>query len=718
MPNRITGANSGIDVDAVVKQSLSTEQNKIDKAYQQQKVYEYQQQQLKEIVDDVQKFYDKYLDILSGDSLLKSTAYETASFTTTDSSGNASTAVTAKGYAGADVTDYKVTVTQLAQKASATLSNVDVISGNNIAVQMDGKVASVAVKVTDGAVDMTATAKLLNAELKKQGINATAKYSEFAKGIVIESGDMGKEVSFELSTDYNKDATDKDNDFVKYSGKNAQGTVIKGTGEIYPIDKSSNVFTVDNIQFTLNSTTTSESISTTHLDSLTQDKAAKTTITSQDKTTVINGNITTVTSRNLVTKLETKEDNTVIKTTTFKTDDLEIKISGDDNKTDVISGSLKANFDAGEYPSKDSDGVVTEKDGDKGFKATKVLDNGIKVTTTFTPIEGKDGEYEEHTTAEVSDMFKHLEAQTVNSAGVNIVYESSDGQKKTEQSSDGIKITTEIQQDGSIKTTTESADGKNKVTTENAGAITLSGKTDITGLKDNIVNFINDYNKIMESINEKLWETRDRDYMPLTDEQKEEMSDSEIEAWEKKATTGLLRNDSDLRRIQSAMKSAMSSLMSSTGLTLESIGIEPVDNYTTKNGMYKIDEDKLTKALQNNAEEVKDLFTRPSSTYTDENGKEITDKGGVLTQLQSVLKSEFKSSSSSLSKRIGFSGTATEKNNTISNKITKQKSLITQLKEKYKDKENALYKKYSALEVMLEKLNAQTNSLYSMLGIS
>ena len=134
MPNRIMGVNSGIDVDTVVKQSLSTEQNKIDKAYQQQKVYEYQQQQLKEIVDDVQKFYDKYLDILSGDSLLKSTAYETASFTTTDSSGNASTAVTAKGYAGADVTDYKVTVTQLASKASATISTSSLDSTDNICI--------------------------------------------------------------------------------------------------------------------------------------------------------------------------------------------------------------------------------------------------------------------------------------------------------------------------------------------------------------------------------------------------------------------------------------------------------------------------------------------------------------------------------------------------------------------------------------------------------
>lgn len=67
MTNRITGTNSGIDVDAVVKASLTTEQNKIDKAYQQQKVYEYQQEQLRKIVDQCTDFYDKYLDILSRD---------------------------------------------------------------------------------------------------------------------------------------------------------------------------------------------------------------------------------------------------------------------------------------------------------------------------------------------------------------------------------------------------------------------------------------------------------------------------------------------------------------------------------------------------------------------------------------------------------------------------------------------------------------------------
>lgn len=721
MTNRITGTNSGIDVDSVVKQSLTTQQNKIDKAYQQQKVYEYQQSQLKEIVEDVQKFYDKYLDILSGDSLLKSSAYETVSFTTTDSSGKVSQAVTAKGFAGADVSEYKVTVTQLAQKASATLESKDVVSGNKVAIKMGDKIAAVDVKISDGKVDMTETAKALNTELKKQGINATAKYSEFAKGIVIESGEMGKEVAFELSTNYDP-ASGAENKYTSYSGKNAEGTIVKGE-QIYSIDKSSNVFTVDNIQFTLNSITTSESTSSNHLTALTSNGNI-TTITSKDKTTVIDGDTTMVTSGNTVTKLVANEDGTVTKTTTVNEDGVKVEISGDKEnpKVTVLSGSLSANMEADSYPTEPDNGVITNKDSSGVITATKDLGNGITITTTFTPKAGKNGEYDEVTIAKVDyDKFKHLDAQNITDTNVDISIESADGNKKTTKSADGIEVTTEIQKDGSILTTTRKTLSNGTVSVEsveNSGAVMLNGETDISGLKDTIVGFVNDYNKVMESINEKLWETRDKNYMPLTDEQKKEMSDTEIEAWEKKAQTGLLKNDSDLRRIQSAMKSAMSSMMSSTGLTLESIGIEPVDNYTTKNGMYKIDEDKLTKALQNNAEEVKDLFTRSSSTYKDEKGKEITDKGGVLTQLQSVLKSEFKSSTSSLSKRIGFDGTSTEKNNTLTNNISKQKTLASKLKSQYKDKETALYKKYSSLEVMLQKLNAQTNSLYSMLGIS
>lgn len=651
MTNRITGTNSGIDVDTVVKQSLTTQQNKIDKAYQQQMVYQYQQEQLKSIVSDVQDFYDKYLDILSGDSLLKSTAYETVKFTGTDSSGKASTAVSAKGFAGADVTDYKVTVTQLASKANATIQKDSVKVDDEITIKI-GDSDSIKITIaekTDGTnePDLEKAAKDLNEKLKKSGVNATAKYSKIAGGIVIESGEMGEDASFSLKVG---SGTEK-----AYQGQNAKGVVEKN-GKEYQFNEKSNVITVDNVQFTLNSKTEGKDATALVDNGAYSYKDKYTDDNGNSVERVVNGNESTIviTSKDGLTKTTIKEDSKVKTTTTEVKDKESGKISTGTTTWTIDNGELV------EPPSETGDTV-------------EHLNYNYEEPKNYTTVDG------------------------------NVVSVLNDG-TKTITSEDGKTVTTTSADDNPIKT-------------ESFDSVTLSGETDISELKDTIVNFVNDYNKVMETINEKLWETRDRDYMPLTEAQKEDMSESEITAWEKKAQTGLLRNDSDLRRIQSAMKSAMSSMMSSTGLTLESIGIEPVDNYTTKNGMYKIDEDKLTKALTNNSEEVKDLFTRSAGTEKDSNGN-LIDKGGVLTQLQSILKNEFKSSTSSLSKRVGFEGTSTESSNTLSKNILKQKTLVKELQSKYTTKETALYNKYSALEVMLEKLNAQSNSLYSMLGLS
>ncbi|UZT06956.1 flagellar filament capping protein FliD [Clostridium sp. LQ25] len=697
MTNRITGTNSGIDVDSVVKQSLSTQQNKIDKAYQQQKVYEYQQAQLKEIVNDVSKFYDKYLDILSGDSLLKGTAFETASFTTTDLTGATSTAVTAKGFAGADVTDYKVIVTQLASKATSnTLTSNNLSVGKTIKIETEsGEVEFTVSSKKDGSdeVDLEKTAKELNSKLKSAGINVTAKYSQFTGGITLESGEMGESASFTYQIDGGEKIT--------ATGKDAKATISKGDDSI-DISSKSNIVTVDNVQFTFNAVTSVNSDDSKPVDHLDY------TDTTKNKVTISKDDVTTI------------REGTTVKTTKAYSDTISVNITGTDEIT--VSGHLTALSKDGNTVSEDGNKITSKdgkttttttknEDGTTIIKTVKEYEDGTVVTTELTQKDGEKDQIKSTATIGTGDgKLTHLEGDD-KSAVVSIT--SKNGAKNT-IIQNGITTTTEKQSDGTIKKTVTDGSVSN---TSTFGEVNLSGKTDISGLKDTIVGFVNDYNKVMETINEKLWETRDKDYMPLTEEQKKEMSESEIEAWEKKAQTGLLRNDSDLRRIQSAMKSAMSSMMSSTGLTLESIGIEPVDNYTTKNGMYKIDEDKLTKALQNNSEDVKDLFTRSAGTEKDSNGN-IIDKGGVLTQLQSVLKNEFKASTSSLSKRIGFDGTSTENSNTLSKNITKQKSLITQLKEKYSNKETALYKKYSNLEVMLEKLNSQSNSLYAMLGIS
>ncbi|AWK50930.1 flagellar hook-associated protein [Clostridium beijerinckii] len=482
---RITGTNSGLDVDALVKASLTTYQNKIDKENQNKKVLEYQQEQYKQIMSDATGFYNKYFDVLKTGNLMSTNTYESVSFKSGDEAK-----VTAKGFAGANVSDYKVTTTKIASKATHTFDKSSLnITNQNMYVKVGSKSVSVKIANTgDFEADMATTANNLNIQLNKEGIDVSAKYSQFSKGIVLESGTMGESVSFEAGIGSSPTYTE-------YKGTNAKGVITKGNGnEKYEFNQASNVLMLDNVQFS--------------------------------------------------------------------------------------------------------------------FKAL-----------------GTD--------------------------------------------------------------------------------VSLTGTTNVTDLKDKIVKFVEDYNTLLKSINTKIYETRDKDYMPLTDAQKEAMTEDQITAWETKAKTGLLRKDSNLERITSAMKSAMSSVMSGSGLYLENIGINPVKDYTDKNGTFTIDEDKLTKALEENAGNVKDLFTRSAST---------TDKGGVLTQLAATLKSEFKSSSSVLAKKVGLDGTSTQYNNTLTASIYKKKSLISELNTAFTNKETALYNKYSALETAMQTLNSQQASLTSMLG--
>lgn len=240
--------------------------------------------------------------------------------------------------------------------------------------------------------------------------------------------------------------------------------------------------------------------------------------------------------------------------------------------------------------------------------------------------------------------------------------------------------------------------------------VQITGKADVTKVKENIVKFVNDYNKLMEKLNTLITEKRDKSYMPLTDAQRKEMSESEIELWEKKVKEGQLSRDSDLTRIRNAMKSTMSSLVGGTSSSLKSIGITPVSDYNgTKNGTFTIDEDKLTSALESNMEDVMKLFV---STGTD---KDESDKG-LLQKLKSIFDTETQTNKGSLIKKAGIVGSSTASNNTLSKQITKYEEKISRMQTIFSSKQQALYTKYSRLETLMNNLNSQSNYLTSMLS--
>lgn len=242
----------------------------------------------------------------------------------------------------------------------------------------------------------------------------------------------------------------------------------------------------------------------------------------------------------------------------------------------------------------------------------------------------------------------------------------------------------------------------------------VTGKVDATNAKDKIVKFIDDYNTLIEKLNKAINTKHDRSYQPLTSDQKDAMSDKEVELWNKKVEEGQLYKDTDLTRITNALKESMRSVMSGTGLSLEAIGIEPVKDYTgSKNGTFKINETKLTSALENDIEGVMKLFTaNPITTSSDDTS---ASKKGIIVQLKSILQDEL-SSDSSLAKKIGYEGTSTFSNNTLTKNISDYEKKISAMNKDLARREQLLYSKYANLETIMNQYNSQQSYLMSYLG--
>lgn len=231
-------------------------------------------------------------------------------------------------------------------------------------------------------------------------------------------------------------------------------------------------------------------------------------------------------------------------------------------------------------------------------------------------------------------------------------------------------------------------------------AITISSKTDSTSLKDTIKSFVTDYNNMIEMMNKSVKENADSDYLPLTDEQKADMSEKEIENWESKAKIGLLQNDSILKGIASKMQSMIYGSAVSGGISLYDMGITSAGY--SENGKLKIDEAKLTSALETKGSAIQQLFT--------------TEKTGIAQQLNEIINSATKTSGvkgsrGSLIEMAGYELTLSDTENTITASVTKTNKSITELKTKLKTEETYYWGKFSALETAMQQLNSQSSIL-------
>ena len=246
-------------------------------------------------------------------------------------------------------------------------------------------------------------------------------------------------------------------------------------------------------------------------------------------------------------------------------------------------------------------------------------------------------------------------------------------------------------------------------------AVEVDASVDVDKLMDTIKSFVEEYNSIVDMVNTQLTTKHDKDYDPLSSEQKGELSESEIEKWEEKAKAGLLFGDSDLRSLSMDLRVVVS------GGLLEKfreVGISVSSTYSD-NGKLSIDEAKLRGALQTDPEKVQNLFTSQAGGV-DADGKETYN--GLATNLKAVMNKYVNTTGAMESKGIlirkagSKSSAMSLTQNTYYNEISSIDKIIEKLKAQLKKEQDRYVSQFSTLETLIANMNSQSSYLSSMSG--
>ncbi len=231
------------------------------------------------------------------------------------------------------------------------------------------------------------------------------------------------------------------------------------------------------------------------------------------------------------------------------------------------------------------------------------------------------------------------------------------------------------------------------------GSTTVTINQDTDKLVENVKQFVEDYNKMLDKLNDLYYETQYKDYDVLTQNQEKSMTKEQIDKWNEKAKSGLLNHDNNISKIISEMRQAIYTPVTSVDSkynTMMSIGISS----TTDRGHLSLDEDKLKKALNEDPNCVRQLLTS-SGDVTDKNGKTSTDykSEGVAQRISDSLVNNLKTMKS-------YAGTSTEPddNSELGNLIRELQTKMSNFKTMMNAYENMLYKKYDAMEIAIQRM--------------
>ncbi len=719
---RMTGLISGLDTESIISALVSAQKLKNKKVSDKLTLSEWKEEKWKELNTKLYKLYTEDLNKMKLQS-----SYLTKKVT---SSNDALVEVTGKSTAPDGA--HTLTINQLASSQYVTGGKLDKDkNGNEITTSTSlkdlGIDVNTTIKFASGdkedtlVVTETTTLKDFINACKNVGLNAS--YDTTQKRLFISSKESGSANSFTISTGT-----------ISSGGAQALETInsLVGSGSLSDSDKS----TISAALATLEGTTGDD---LNALYSIAVSGGSDTDPQKQEKIDAINTLISytkTQSQKEAVTKVK---DN--IK------QDLIDGIEGDtetDKKNQVVKNSILEQMAAELDLPIDNETVISEAENiystltqtdkdtmfnqlvEKEYSSTDPyeLDNTITKAEKYqNDVENETNTYNEARINEGGELVTALSVYAVSITGNT--GETSElsalglGEISgtavtagTEKEMTVVKASdSEITLDGAVLTGTTNTISVNGLTISLKGisegeTISLNVANNTENTYNMVKNFINSYNEILKEMNTLYYADSASDYAPLSDEEKEEMSDDEIDKWETKIKDSILRRDNTLGSVIQSMKSVMMSTVTVDGkkYSLSTYGIATSTDYTEKgllhiygnedDSTYSLAEDKLMAALSEDPDTVMEVLSGISQNLYDT----MYDKMSSIPNVRSIY--------------------TFYNDKLMDNEQAEYKKQIANLEEKLTEMENRYYKQFSAMETALAKLQSQSNALAGLLGTS
>lgn len=711
MPIRMTGLASGLDTESIVNQLMSAQRTKQTKVENKKQKLEWKQEIWKGLNT---KIYGFYKDSLS--KMKYSSNYSTKKASVSDSTKLTATAST-KAAAGS----YKVSVNSIASAqyvtsgklsykdssgntntatTSTKLSDLGMSSGTVLKLEVGDKSSALEVK------DDTTIKDFVNF-CSNAGLNAT--FDEKQQRFFLSSKDSGEENSFSLSANtYSSEgdtAITELNDAVGLANlKSSQKT--KYNSIVYGSIASGTQISDDDKE-------TLKSIAVSSADADAKSKAIEFYRASLNKTYDISD-----------------EEKEKIK----KKYDSDLTLSGDD-RTKAIADAIEKRkqsdieekLKTDEYKTKISEAVT------KGITAEEVRKAGLAVNDdsgvedpasiskyTFEKTETRKENAENAIESAVGKFNTAIESGITSDNGSGLLklglsnFDGATSYKEGDLASNMVlskAADTEIVYNGATLTSNNTSIEVAGVTlnllgTTAAGeSVNVTVSNDTSAVYDTIKEFITEYNSILKTMNTYYDAASASSYEVLTDEQKEAMSDDEVDKWNTKIKDSLLRRDSTLSSLISVMKTdMMGSYKASNGKTysLANLGISTSSKNYNEGGLLHIKGDEDDDEFADSTNTLMKMLEEDPDTV-----KEVL--SGLASNLYDSLNK--KMSTSTMSSALTFYN-----DKEMASQLSDYKKEISNWESKLSDMEEKYYSQFSAMETALAKLQSQQNTLSSYLG--